>query len=235
MNATHISFRRSSRSGFTLIELLVVIAIISILAALLFPVLKAARGRAHLASCMNNLRQVYLALELYADDYEEYYPKALGEGIWESNDPDHIGWMQHIYPYAKDKKIFRCPGQPIEMQNDFSYFLGSRAAYKKNGGFAPFNRKEIQLPERYILVADSTKTFKKSDTDKDNYTQDCLFAWHENRQRAKRYHCGVVNVLFADGHVKSYSTFNANDMTYSYDTPSIDFDIPDPSPPPPSS
>src|SRR6516164_4174573 len=57
--------RSSDRRGFTLIELLVVIAIIAVLIALLLPAVQAAREAARRASCVNNLKQIGLALHNY--------------------------------------------------------------------------------------------------------------------------------------------------------------------------
>jgi len=63
-----------TRRRFTLIELLVVVAIIGVLASMLMPALSKARGRARLAACGSNLKQVGLALLMYTEDFNDHFP-----------------------------------------------------------------------------------------------------------------------------------------------------------------
>jgi len=102
------------RKGFTLIELLVVIAIIAILAAILFPVFAAAREKARQVTCLNNLKQLSTALNLYGGDYGQKYPSKIHNcvaslyiyagGNWNSQQPLHMNpWYKNgVYfnPYS---------------------------------------------------------------------------------------------------------------------------------------
>jgi prepilin-type N-terminal cleavage/methylation domain-containing protein len=65
---------RSACLGFTLIELLVVIAIISILASMLLPALSKAKAKALTVKCFGNLKNLGLATQLYASDFNDYVP-----------------------------------------------------------------------------------------------------------------------------------------------------------------
>jgi len=94
------------KSGFTLIELLVVLAIISMLAALLLPTLSGARERARRTTCMNNLKQLGAAFEMYAEDWYEKFP-ANQYGLF---DADGKETTLSIYPnYINTAKTFWCP------------------------------------------------------------------------------------------------------------------------------
>ena len=74
--------RSHSTSAFTLIELLVVIAIIAILAAMLLPALAATKQRAKRMQCVNNERQIGIALTMYTGDFTELYPVYADWGCW---------------------------------------------------------------------------------------------------------------------------------------------------------
>src|ERR1039457_6062670 len=70
----------NSRRAFTLIELLVVITILGILAGLLLPVLSKGKGRAQGTYCLNNGKQMMVAMFLYTDDNHDFFPPNPDDG-----------------------------------------------------------------------------------------------------------------------------------------------------------
>jgi prepilin-type N-terminal cleavage/methylation domain-containing protein/prepilin-type processing-associated H-X9-DG protein len=100
-------------SGFTLIELLVVIAIIAILASILFPVFAQAREKARQTSCLSNMKQIMLAELQYTQDYDEAHTDPFGYAPAQS-------WVQLLYPYTKNKGIFKCPSDVYDRGTGYS-------------------------------------------------------------------------------------------------------------------
>ena len=96
--------RNAQRTGFTLIELLVVIAIISILASILFPVFSRARAKGRQAACISNVYQISLAINMYAQDYDEMVVR--GEALVGDIDSQ---WFNGIFAYTRNRQIMYCP------------------------------------------------------------------------------------------------------------------------------
>src|SRR2546426_6409158 len=89
------TFPHFTLSAFTLIELLVVIAIIAILAALLLPALNKAKDKANRISCLSNLKQIGVYIQLYTDENRDVFPAHRNQNLPDSDPtPSLTNWWR---------------------------------------------------------------------------------------------------------------------------------------------
>ncbi|OPZ87785.1 MAG: Type II secretion system protein G precursor [bacterium ADurb.Bin429] len=129
--------------GFTLIELLVVIAIIAILAAILFPVFARAREKARQNTCLNNQRQIAIAVSMYVQDNSEKFFK----------DPVSQSWANYLREY-NGPGIYDCPTLTGTGTNAAPEYGFNSNLYGKSLG-------KVTMPTQAVLTLDLAKKYFK--------------------------------------------------------------------------
>jgi len=221
-----IRIERSAVSAFSLIELLVVIAIIAILAALLLPALNKSKSKAEGMTCANNLKQLSLAWQLYADESADLLvnnhgvPETLARrDTWANNVQDWVDGNDNtnlVYlsdsklgPFAnRATKIYKCPSDREPAANGQRIRSMSMNAMVGNPGeltnrFNPsyvqfYKSAEVLNPSAIFVFLD-----EHCDTLNDGFFVNRLedYSWGNV---PGSYHNGGVNLSFVDGHLESH-------------------------------
>ncbi len=205
---------RSDKYGYTLIEILVVVAIAFILMAVVLPAVNSVQRKALQATCMSNMKQIGSALDLYAMDYDYYYPKifANSEGgssykwdVFLARNGYVTGVNENISAGGAPGNLFICPLHLKMAKREGKSIIrsyGMNAHIRKLGGDGSTNEgtNDINVKKNWcqfpyseaLLVAESQGATIDSNEETVYFTS--FVAWTRHGERA--------NYLFADGHVE---------------------------------
>jgi prepilin-type N-terminal cleavage/methylation domain-containing protein len=206
------------RRAFTLIELLVVVGIISLLASLLFPVFATSRARARQTVCVSNLRQIGLAISLYAQDSDDLYP--YGTDPIDKNTPQWDGtkykaqveampMLQDVlHPYTASTQVWRCPADTGYDVLDADWVVGSDGPMRMDARPTAFDKFGTSYNYHTSLALDQVRypgdtfyeffpPFREHGPAEVSILSDQDGFWHATEQAPgmKRY-----ATLLADGH-----------------------------------
>jgi prepilin-type N-terminal cleavage/methylation domain-containing protein/prepilin-type processing-associated H-X9-DG protein len=194
--------------GFTLVELLVVIAIIGLLVSLLLPAIQHSREAARRTHCKSNLRQIGLAIRLYADVHRGEFPQTSHAGAERS-------WVYTLGDFLEDVEVIRvCPSDPQGVNRlgpngkGTSYVINEYISYPVEGAILKLTK--LKETSKTLIV------FEGADNRRPTAEHVHASLWYDPANIASNLvwpyilaeikpdrHGPASNYLYADGHVET--------------------------------
>jgi prepilin-type N-terminal cleavage/methylation domain-containing protein/prepilin-type processing-associated H-X9-DG protein len=195
-----------SRRAFTLIELLVVMAIIALLAAMLLPALSRGKESARATQCLNQMRQIGVAVRLYAEDHGDEFPRsqhsafAHGQLPWERSLAPLLGSTTILWTNLFEGP-YRCASDRRSAPWSFSYGLNVYFELGPNDDYVgkPQTwRRTVQVPRPSMTIL-----FAENNSATDHIMPNFWVSPADTGDVAKRRHGRRSNYIFADSHAEA--------------------------------
>ena len=191
--------RRPARNGFTLIELLVVIAIIALLVSILVPSLGQAKDLAYDVYCLNNVRNVSLAVRQYTMDFDDQLPYNAGHSDANPNSEGWTGWWCRVGRVPENQKPSRASLVSIYRDGYIDY---NRQDYDKGNFKCPTANKQIEPKWKYVSRWDAHYGMN----DHVLGSQDNGAPWRVTCKKLSNFPGGLV--MLSDAHLGWYPLAN---------------------------
>ena len=207
-----------ARRAFTLIELLVVIAIIAILAAILFPVFAQAKASAKASSCMSNMCQIGLGVQMYVNDSDDrmFYRSGWANSrsgnttvIGQGETKDEFRWWNLLMPYVRNDNIWVCAADALPtLGNDASGVADILRSYIAIASAESLNLSSLSYPVDTMVVTEKWGqdwTGVRTDSWIEPFNGDFTTDKTDPTRTftAANRHFEHMNAAYFDGHAKS--------------------------------